>query len=137
MIFGVPVWRGFFFVGTPRDPPGPPGTPGTRGSAQAELARFSSMLRYATLRFRFRFALLRFASLRFAFASLRFKFKFEIDNDSLSTNDSNSITIRFRQTTRKIRVPTRRRVGGFIYVYVCNSGGSMSIFGLAGIGRSN
>ena len=54
------------------------GTPGTCGSAQAELAGFSSMLRYATLRFSFRFALLRFA---FALLSLRLDFEFEIDND--------------------------------------------------------
>ena len=66
---------------------GGPGTPGTPGSAQAELAGFSSMLRYATLRFRFRFALL-----RFAFASLCFRFA--------ASSNSKSITTRFRQTIR-------------------------------------
>ena len=77
--FRVPAGRGFFFVR------GGAGTSGTPGSAQAELAGFSSMLRYATLRFRFRFALLRFASLCFRFAS---------------NSNSKSTTTLFRQTTR-------------------------------------
>ena len=122
---GVPAGRSFFGQGGSRHPRDPRVIPSrTRG--------LSSMLRYATtLRFRiaslsnrFAFESLRFriASLsdRFAFESLRFVASLSNRFDEFASLRIASLSNRFASNrfAFEFRIPTRRRVGGFIILII-------------------
>ena len=99
--------EGVFFCGRC---PGTPHHPRVRPSRTRGLF-INASLRDASLSLSLRFA---FASLcfRFAFASLCFRFASNLKSET------NCEMIRFRKTTRRIRVPTRRRVGGYSYINI-------------------